>query len=137
MIVRGIRKDNPAAYRVVIGTNFDEADASGRLLMMVTRNKVMKPASMEPLDQFLNSIGSGREFLLVPAHYNSETGRTSIAFRLAIQKSGLVVRNAWEIAAGDVDVIGLAPDDDPVIPAGVENPPCKEVLAFLKSRQRS
>ena len=69
--------------------------------MMVTRNKVMKPASMEPLDQFLNSIGRrGVNSLLAPAHYNSETGRTSIAFRLAIQKSGLVVRNAWEHGRG-------------------------------------
>jgi len=38
---------------------------------------------------------------------------------------------------GDVDVMGLSPEDDPVIPAGVENPPCKEVIAFLKGTQRS
>jgi hypothetical protein len=24
----------------------------------------------------------------------------------------------------DIDVMGLSPDDTPVIPAGVENPPC-------------
>jgi hypothetical protein len=135
MIVRGIRKDNPAAYRVVIGANFDRAEAVGKIIMMVTRMKVMEPATTQHLDQFLNSIESAPEYLLVPAHI--ESGRSSIGFRLAIQKSELVVRNAWEIAVDDIDVMGLSPDDDPVIPAGVENPPCKEVLAFLKSRQRS
>jgi hypothetical protein len=79
---------------------------------------------------------SAPEYLLAPAHYNSESGRSSIGFRLAVQKSGLVVRNAWEISMHDVDVMGLSPDDHPVIPAGVENPPCQEVIAFLKSRQR-
>ena len=137
MIVRGIRKDNPAAYRVVVGTNFNRAEAGGRIVMMVTRNNVMEPTTTENLDRFLASMESAPEYLLAPAHYNSESGRSSIGFRLAIQKSGLVVRNAWEIAVGNVDVMGLSPDDDPVIPAGVENPPCKEVLAFLKSRQRS
>jgi hypothetical protein len=136
MIVRGIRKDNPAAYRVVIGTNLDRAEADGRVVMVVTRNNVMEPPTTENLDRFVASIES-EYYLLAPAHYNSESGRTSIGFRLAIQKSGLVIRNAWEIAMGDVDLMGLSPDDDPVIPVGVENPPCKEVLAFLKSRQRS
>jgi len=33
MIIRGIRKDNPAAYRVVIGTNLDRAEAGGKIVM--------------------------------------------------------------------------------------------------------
>lgn len=136
-IVRGIRKDNPAAYRVVIGTNIDRAEAGDRIVMMITRNNVMEPATTENLDRFLASMQSAPEYLLAPAHYSSDTGRSSIGFGLAIQKSGLVVRNAWEISMGDIDVMGLSPDDDPVNPAGVENPPCKEVLAFLKSRERS
>jgi hypothetical protein len=104
--------------------------------MMVTRNNVMEPATTENLGRFLTSMESAPEYLLAPAHY-SESGKRSIGFGLAIRKSGLVVRNAWEIAVGDIDVTGLSPDDDPVIPAGLENPPCKEMLAFLKSRQRS
>ena len=136
-IVRGIRKDNPAAYRVVIGNNLDRAEAGGRILMMVTRNNVMEPATTENLDRFLDSMESATEYLLAPAHYNGESGRSSIGFRLAVRKSELVVRNAWEISVHDVDVMGLSPDDDPVIPVGVENPPCQEVLEFLKSKQRS
>jgi hypothetical protein len=137
VIVRGIRNDNPAAYRVVIGANLDRAEAGGRILIMITRNNVMEPATTENLDRFLDSIERASGYLLAPAHFNSESGRSSIGFGLTIQKSGLVVRNAWEIAMGDIDVMGLSPDDDPVTPAGVENPPSKEVLAFLKSRQRS
>jgi hypothetical protein len=136
-IIRGIRKDNPAAYRVVIGANFDPAEARGRILMMVTRNNVMEPTTTENLDQFLDSMKSASEYLLAPAHYNGESGRSSIGFGMAIQKSALIVRNAWEISVDDVDVMGLSPDDHPVIPAGIENPPCQEVIAFLKSRQRS
>jgi hypothetical protein len=137
VIVRGVNKDNPAAYRVVIGTNLDRSQAGGRIVMLITRNNVMEPATTENLDRFLSSLEGAPEYLLAPAHYNSESSRSSIGFRLAIQRSELVVRNAWEIAMGDIDVMGLSPDDDPVVPAGLENPPCKEVLAFLKSGQRS
>ena len=136
-IVRGIRRDNPAAYRVVIGANVDRAEAGGRAVVMVARKNVMEPATTENLDRFLASIEGAPEYLLAPAHYHSESGRSSIGVQLAIQKAGLVVRNAWKIAMDDVDVMGLSPEDDPVVPAGVENPPCREVLAFLKSRQRS
>lgn len=137
VIVRGIRKDNPAAYRVVIGTNIDPTEAGGRLLMMVTRQNVMQPATTENLDRFLASMNSTPKYFIAPAHLNSESGSTSIGFRWAIEKSSLVVRNAWEIAMGDIDVMGLSPDDDPVIPSDVENPPCREALAFLNSRRRS
>jgi hypothetical protein len=134
-IVRGISKDKPAAYRVVIGTNFDDSEADDRITMMVTRNNVMEPATTENLDRFLSSLSGAPEFLLAPAHY-SESGRSSIAFGLTIQKSELVVRNAWQIAMDDIDVLGLSSDDNPVIPEGMENPPCREVLAFLKERRR-
>ena len=137
VIVRGIRKDNPAAYRVVVGANIDRAEAGNRIVVMVTRNNVMEPTTTENLDRFLDLIESLPEYLLAPAHYNSEADESSIGLHLAIQKSGVVVRNAWNIAMDDVDVMGLSPDDDPVVPAGVENPPCREVLAFLKSRQQS
>jgi hypothetical protein len=137
VIIRGISKNNPAAYRVVIGTNLDRSEAGGGIVILITRNNVMEPVTTENLDRFLALLEGAREYLLAPAHYNSESGRSSIGFRLAIQKSELVVRNAWEMAMGDIDVIGLSPDDDPVVPAGLENPPCEEVLAFLKSRQRS
>jgi hypothetical protein len=136
LIVRGIKKDNPAAYRVVIGTNLDRTETGGRIVVMVTRNHVMEPTTTENLDGFLSLMESAPSYLLAPAHLNIETGKSSIGFRLAIRKSELVVRNAWEIAMGDVDVMGLSPNDDPVIPAGMENPPCKEVLAFLKGKQR-
>jgi hypothetical protein len=137
MIIRGIRKDNPAAYRVVIGTNFDYAEARGRFVMMVTRTNVMEATTTENLDRFLASLQSAPEFLLAPAHLNSEPSTAPIGFGLAIQKSELIVRNAWEIALGDLDAMGLSSEDDPAIPAGVENPPCREALAFMKSKQRS
>jgi hypothetical protein len=38
--------------------------------------------------------------------------------------------------ASDVDVVGLSPEDDPVIPEGVENAPCVETLAFLRNARR-
>jgi hypothetical protein len=137
MIVRGIRKDNTAAYRVVVGSNLDRSEAEDRIVLMVTRNNVMEPATTENLDRFLAVMAGRGEYLLAPAHFNSKPGAIGIEVGLAIQKSGLVVRNAWEIAMGDVDMMGLSAHDDPVIPAGVEDPPCKEAMAFLRSRQGS
>ena len=137
MIARGISTDNPAAYRIVIGANFDPTEASGKIVMMVTRTNVMEPTSTKNLDRFLDSLKIGPEYFLAPAHLDIESGKSNIEFDLIIQKTELIVRNAWEIALGDIDTMALSPDDDPVVPAGMENPPCKEVLSFLKSRERS
>lgn len=36
---------------------------------------------------------------------------------------------------GDVDVMGLSPDDDPIVPpAGVDNLPCREVQRMFDER---
>ena len=105
--------------------------------MMVTRQNVMEAASAEGLDGFLAALKESPDFLLVPAQYNKETGKSSIGFRLGIRNIELVVRNAWEIAVGEQDMIGLSPDDNPIIPDGVEGPPCRETLAYLKSVKRT
>jgi hypothetical protein len=137
-IVRGIQKSNPAAYRVVIGTNIDRQETGKRIFMMVNRTNVMEPTTTENLARFLAQLKSSPEFFLAPAIISTESGTPRIGFALSIQKSELIVRNAWEIgAAGDVDVMGLSPGDDPVIPDGVENPPCVETLAFIRSTRRS
>jgi hypothetical protein len=133
MIIRGVTKDNPAAYRVVVGTKVDPSAGGGKTLMMVTRNNTMEPATTENLDRFLASLGDPPEYLLVPAHFVQHQGAPSLGMHLAIQKTELVVRNAWEIGPNDMDMTGLSPDDDPVVPEGVEKPPCNEALALLRS----
>lgn len=133
LLIRGVTKSNPAAYRVVIGTKVDPSPKGGKTMMMVTRNHTMEPTSTENLDRFLAGLADPPNYLLAPAHYNPEQGGQSLGMDLAIHKTELVVRNAWEIGPNDIDMTGLAPDDDPVVPEGVENPPCKEALALLRS----
>ncbi len=137
LIIRGINKEHPAWYRVTISTGLDRNAGSGKIIMMVTRQNVMEAASTEGLDGFLAALKDTPDFLLVPAQHNRETGKSRIGFRLGIRKTELVVRNAWEIAVGEQDMIGLSPNDNPAIPDGVENPPCRETLAYLKCAKRS
>jgi hypothetical protein len=133
-ILRGIRKSQPAAYRVVIGTNIDRRYAKGMLIMMVNRIHVMEPDTSQNLDRFLETLKGAPDYLLAPALFGR--GQPNIGIGLAIRKTELVVRNAWELGLHDIDIVGLASDDDPIVPQGVDAPPCREALEFLKNRAR-
>jgi hypothetical protein len=131
-ILKGIRRTNPAAYRVCVSSNFEPGAMSGSLVMLVGRRQTMTPSTTENLDRFLKILEETKSYLLAPAHFISETKFPDIGLGLAIQKDELVVRQAWEVGPNDIDATAFLADDDPVIPPDVQNPPVKELLELIK-----
>jgi hypothetical protein len=135
-ILKGIERDNPAAYRVFVGTNVSPGEDSGSLVMMVGRQHTMTPKTTKNLDRFLQTLGRSSRYLLVPAHFKSETELPGVDLDLAILKDRPIIRNAWEVSLNDLDAAAFSPDDDPVIPPDVRDAPVTALLAAMRDPTR-
>ena len=134
-IITGISRENPAAYRVVIGANPNYSALDQRSqVVIVSRVNEMKPKDSSNLDGFVEAYDKKKRYILVPA----EPGPNGIGWwapELGIKKSELNIRPAWEIGEHDPDRVGINPDDDVIIPEGVANVPVLNVLE-RKEKQR-
>lgn len=136
VILRGILRSKPAAYRVFITGNVRSAGSTD-IIVSVGRHQTMTPSTTENLDTFLKAITGSGSYLLAPAHFVSGDQFPDVGLGVAIRKDEIIVRQAWEIGPHDIDSGAILADDDPVIPADVKNPPVRELLqlkALLKTR---
>lgn len=131
-ILRGILRDNPAAYRVFVTTNISPGDVSDGIVMMVGRHQTMTPETTQNLDGFLEVVKMSGKYLLAPAHFISETEFPDIGLGLSIVKEQLIVKNAWEVSLNDIDAGVFTSDDDPVIPEDVKDAPVSGLLAKIR-----
>jgi hypothetical protein len=136
-VVRGIRKDHPYWYRFVVGSGYPEPSPGSRgFEMSLSRIHEMTPNSDTNLRLFLSSFATRRAFLLAVA----EIPRTATTFGEVrtlgtIKKHTITVRDAWEVAEGDLESIAIHADDDPVIPAVLRDPPVRRLLERLRRQQ--
>jgi tetratricopeptide (TPR) repeat protein len=134
-IIRGFDRNNPHWYRIVIGTNLphEPATPDTGMIFMVARVNTMQPSSGSNLQAFLDRTSRLHRFILAPAVMR-EDGPHVIPDR-SIEKSSVVVRDAWQIGRHDPDVVAIDADDDPVIPPGTENAPVTELLEYLRKKE--
>jgi len=142
-IITGVDKKRPFSYSVVIGTNakFSADDPEGKFFLMVSRINRMTPSSSVNLDMFLDRFKIIGRYVIAPAHFinANDKGPIKILGDVCIEKTSLNVRPAWQIGENDPDIVGVQPDDDPIIPNDVKNPPILKALARRKtimSRER-
>lgn len=133
VVVRGISRKRPYAYRVIIGSepNSDSATATSKLITCVSKMCTMEPASSQNLERFLEARSAASAFYLAPARARNGSDGTEqpeFALHLRIKVRDVHVREAWEIGPQDLDCPAVYPEDDPVIPHGQENAPVKELL---------
>ncbi|ETU79908.1 hypothetical protein Q095_00361 [Pseudomonas aeruginosa PS50] len=129
VLMRGISKKNTAHYRVVVGSNFEpDDDESSSIYSALSRFLTVTPNSSQNLDRFLSDYERYKKCHVVtmdakgrPTHH--------------LSTSGIVVINAWEIDDNHQDIAALQPDDDVLIPEGVNNPPISRALARIRSSE--
>ncbi|MGB4854903.1 MAG: hypothetical protein WBP37_05110 [Candidatus Dechloromonas phosphoritropha] len=131
VIVTGVSKQHPAHYSLLIGPSItDEVAAKTKVFVSVSRINRMTPETTTNLDQFLTIYRQHGEYLLVPAGMNNPPQLEMGCF---LAKKQLHVRPAWEIGENDPDASVLQDDDDPIVPAGVTDPPVKKALERMRS----
>jgi len=129
-IVRGIDRNNIYHYRVGIGANIKplkKEEGTPRFFALVTRIHTMTPESLKNLYNFKKAYEAFGYYLLAPGSVEAD-GLSDIIFNFGIIKKEINFREAWEIGPNDLDAILISPEDKPVIPAEIKNPPVEELL---------
>ena len=134
-IIRGIDKENPFTYRVIIGANVRAASPGSdtRYILSSYRIHTMVPTSDENLVRFLGSFRKLGHYVLAYALTGDDTRSIRPIFDDAIGKRELNVREAWEVGRHDLDSGGILVDDDPIVPATQQDPPVRELIEWKRS----
>jgi hypothetical protein len=130
-IVRGVDKFHPSSYKVVIGSNpaFTRDEKRVQQFVSVSRINRMDPSNSRNLDGFLARFERIGRYFIVPAYLFDGLENPDVFFDLAIEKTKLIVRKAWEIGLNDLDGVAIDPNDTPLVPDGVEHVPVFDLIA--------
>lgn len=135
-IVKGIDKENPHFYRVVVTSKLDKEEIpKGGFVYTAFRIHEMNPTSSKNLDDLVSMYNQLKYFILIPAEFDSENLRVRPFFNLGIKKNEISIRNAWEIGDHDPDMPCIKKGDDPVIPDSEVDPPIKRLLDRLRKER--
>lgn len=133
VVVRGIDKGHPHAYRVLVGSNPAVFPTDKQFVAFISRVHRMDATTPENLDRFLRAYTAVEVLYLAPALAGSDFDGShppEVKMDLRIGVHHFHIRNAWEIGQNDIDSAAIQKDDDPVIPENVENAP---VLKLIRS----
>ncbi|MDP3066534.1 MAG: hypothetical protein Q8N08_07335 [Methanobacteriaceae archaeon] len=136
-VIRGFSKVNPLWYKFIVSRNLSNPEEfKGKHILNVGRTHTMTPQSLNNLNGFIESFNRWNFYLLAPSFIkDKKTFPPKIFFDYGIIKNSFINKHAWEICPMDPEIIGLKPEDnDPVIPAGVTNPPILETIEGIKKR---
>lgn len=139
-IITGIRRDNPLAYRVVIGTSesyVKAATTENRVFAMITRMHDMEPSSSRNLDAMQDHFRRAGYVFLLPVAFNLGSPDIEISrenFELGVKLSRLKFVPAWQVDAGSPLITSMGGITDPVLPPGVTDAPFLQALTDLKAR---
>ena len=101
--------------------------------MTVSKVLVVSPTTDANLSAFLNAFGRLNTFLLAPAFGD---GSPTLEMSVALVKFHLDVRPAWQIGENDPDIVAVHDDDEPIIPAGMDDAPILKALQARKDRKK-
>ena len=135
-IIKGIDSANPAAYRIVIGSNIrkelSRVENHKATVLSMSRIHTLEPQSTENLDQFIQAFERANSYIISTVYISPDLSNPEPFTDFRSLKKELSVRQAWEIGENDPDLCGLRLDDDVVVPDGVEDPPVRLAMAQLK-----
>jgi hypothetical protein len=136
-IVTGVDRKQPSSYNVVITANQNLIkEKQGRQFVFVARINRMVPPNLQNLNSFLQRYKDMHRYFVVPSHFKGAEEQPEMFWDFRIGKRELVVREAWQIGENDPDICAIREGDQPIIPAGVEDPPVKRALESFKQLKR-
>lgn len=125
-IIKGIDKQNPHWYRILVSRNFPK-EFNQRFLSLGVRIHTVQPKDNINLNNIINGFDHFQKYLFTPAYIDKNLKLNPFP-DLGLLKTELKVINAWEIGIGSFESSGILPNDRPIIPAEIENAPVLAVL---------
>lgn len=127
-IIRGINKNNPNWYRVLIKPNLSlESSSKEKYFYLVSKPLTVEAHSPDNLNMIVEAFQSFKEYTLCPS-YMGEGIKNEVYFEEGIKKYSLNIRDAWEIGENDFDRMGILEEDQPVIPSNISDAPVLQLL---------
>lgn len=127
-IIRGVSKEEPYNYRVLLTENI-MADDQHKLITMCSRIHEMTPPTDRNWSNFEKEYKKyGSYSLSFGAFFNGQFYPYTEFEKYLIKKKELVIKNAWEVGINDIEKIVLRHDDEPLIPKDVEYIPFCELF---------
>lgn len=133
-ILSGIDEKKPLAYRTHITRSRDVIDKDmreGKTFWQLSRMLTMYPTSSGNLERFLNDYKRIGCYIIAPAEVLAN-GETVIHSDLALLKRDLHIKEAWAVGPEDDAMMALQDGDDIIVPAGIADPPYKDVLKLRR-----
>ncbi|MBO3319844.1 hypothetical protein CYK62_00845 [Clostridium perfringens] len=136
-IIKGINKENPEWYRVIIGDhkilNIKTIEKKSMVLLPV-RLHTMEAQSNINVINFEKLLSISKKYYICPAILKSPGQNPEVDFSKMILKhiDSIKICNAWEVEENDILYeSGIMPNDDPVIPKGKED---SDILKIIKRK---
>ena len=127
-IIKGIRKDKPFWYKVLISKKLDNDEfQEGVYFSLSSRFITMEAESTINLDKIVELYDYYRQYLLIPACINQNNQMIPFP-EFGIWKTELKVIDSWEIGLNDIERVAITKEDQPIIPNGVKDAPILKVL---------
>jgi hypothetical protein len=119
-LVRGFDKSNPFHYRLVVSPL--RTMTSGKIYVIRSRAKTMYPNNHDNFNNIVQLVSEEKTVKVCPATL-IDNMQVEIMHDLEIVFGKIRVIDAWELKDGDPEVIALMPDEIPIVPDGISNPP--------------
>lgn len=127
-IIKGIDKENPYWYKVLISKKIDKKDfRDGEFISQSLRFHKMTPDNNNNIDKLITGYERFKKYVLVPAHVDDNFNMRPFP-EMGILKTELNIINAWEIGVSDFERVVIMNDDNPIIPDDIIDAPILEVL---------
>ncbi|MBJ9954178.1 MULTISPECIES: hypothetical protein [unclassified Acinetobacter] len=122
-IIRGVSKEEPYNYRVLLTENI-MANDQHKLITMCSRIHEMTPPTDRNWSNFEKEYKKyGSYSLSFGVFFNGQFYPYPEFEKYLIKKKELVIKNAWEVGINDIERIVLRHDDEPLIPEEAEHIP--------------
>jgi hypothetical protein len=129
-IIKGINKNNPYWYRVIISTNTDNLNStqSHKLIGSITRHQEMQAETPQNLEHLIKLFNAQKKYILYPAKISSDFRNIEPFFDKGIVKTTLSIKEAWQIGENDIERIAIKASDTPIIPSGEKDAPILKII---------
>ena len=132
-VIRGVDRENPAHYRVVLSENIKK-ESNAKLFTMIARIQTMEPNNDLSWMQFEESYNKFKSFRLAPAYMIKGNQYPEVEFDSAISIKEIHIKQAWEVGINDIEQIAIYPEDNILVPEGIVNPPFQKILESKEAR---
>ena len=131
-IIKGVQKEHPYWYKVMISINENaiQLSPSDKFFKTPSRFHQINAENPQNLNNLIYGFNGMKKYKLFPASMANDE-KVEPFFDKGIIKTSLIIKDAWEIGENDLEKVVIQKDDNPIIPDKHKDD--APILSILKS----